>query len=117
VEYVVAQEFLDEIHEKPSVVSPNDTNNYTLGKIGGHNVIIAVLRNSEYRTASATSVATSILNTFHNIRIGLIVGISGGVLSERYNVRLGDIIVSVPRDSKGSVLQYDFSKSIQYQKF
>jgi nucleoside phosphorylase len=117
VEYVVAQEFLDEMHEKPSVVSPNDTNDYTLGKIGGHNVVIAVLPNGEYGTASAASVATSMLNTFHNIRIGLMVGIGGGVPSERHDVRLGDIVVSASRNGEGGVLQYDFGKSIQYQIF
>ena len=42
-EYVAAQTFLDEEHEGPEYVSPNDNNDYTLGKIGKHNVVIAVL--------------------------------------------------------------------------
>lgn len=117
VEYIAAQEFLDKEHDKPSFVSPNDANDYTLGKIGEHNVVIAVLPDSEYRTASAASVATNILNSFHNIRIGLMVGIGGGIPSESHDIRLGDVVVSTPRGGESSVFQYDFSKSIQDQSF
>ncbi|KAJ6088656.1 hypothetical protein N7486_009917 [Penicillium sp. IBT 16267x] len=108
VEYVAAQEFLDEEHDKPSFVSPNDTNDYTLGKMCEHNVVIAVLPDGEYGTASAANVATNMLNTFHNVRIGLMVGISGGVPSEKHDVRLGDVMVSAPRGGQGGVFQYDF---------
>ncbi|CAI7653375.1 unnamed protein product [Penicillium crustosum] len=117
VEYVAAQEFLDEEHEKPSFVSPNDTNDYTLGKMHEHNVVIAVLPDGEYGTASAANVAMNMLNSFHNIRIGLIVGIGGGVPSENHDIRLGDVVVSAPRDGKSGVFQYDFGKSIQGQEF
>ena len=71
---------------------------------------------SEYGTASAASVATNILNSFPNIRIGLIVGIGGGVPSKKHNVRLGDVVVSASRHG-GAVFQYDFGKSIQGQSF
>ncbi|KAJ5962644.1 hypothetical protein N7501_007585 [Penicillium viridicatum] len=117
VEYVAAQEFLDKEHDKPSFVSPNDTNDYTLGKMGEHNVVIAVLPDGEYGTASAANVATNMLNTFHNIRIGLMVGIGGGVPSESHDIRLGDVVVSAPRGGEGGVFQYDFGKSIQGQSF
>ena len=112
-EYVAAQEFLDEEHEAPDFVSPNDTNDYTLGKIGKHNVVIAVLPDGEYRTASAASVATNMFNSFPNVRIGLMVGIGGGVPSEKHDVRLGDVVVSAPRDGEGGAFQYDFGKTIQ----
>jgi nucleoside phosphorylase len=117
VEYVAAQEFLDEEHEKPSFVSPNDNNDYTLGKIHEHNVVIAVLPDGEYGTASAANIATNMLNTFHNVRIGLMVGIGGGVPSKKHDVRLGDVVVSTPRAGEGGVFQYDFGKSIQGQEF
>ena len=42
-EYVAAQAFLDEKHGRPENVSPHDNNDYTLGRIGKHNVVIAVL--------------------------------------------------------------------------
>ncbi|KND91791.1 hypothetical protein TOPH_03388 [Tolypocladium ophioglossoides CBS 100239] len=42
VEYVAAQEFLDEEHEAPEFVLLNDTNDYTFGRLGKHNVVIAL---------------------------------------------------------------------------
>ncbi|KAJ4857386.1 ankyrin repeats (3 copies) domain-containing protein [Trichoderma breve] len=96
-EYVAAQAFLDENHERPEYVSPNDNNDYTL--------------------ASAAIVARDMLHSFPNVRIGLMVGIGGGVPSQKHDIRLGDIVVSVPRDGKGGVFQYDFGKTIQNQSF
>lgn len=117
MEYVAAQELLDEEHEKPSFVTLNDVNDYTLGKMGEHKIVIAVLPDGEYGTAAAANIASSMLNSFRNIRIGLMVGIGGGVPSENHDIRLGDVVVSAPRDGKSGVLQYDFGKSIQGQSF
>lgn len=116
-EYVAAQAFLDEKHEGPEYVSPNDNNDYTLGKIGKHNVVAAVLPGGEYGIASAAIVARDMLHSFPNVRIGLMVGIGGGAPSQKHDIRLGDIVVSVPRDGKGGVFQYDFGKTIQNQSF
>ncbi|RYP26295.1 hypothetical protein DL768_011765 [Monosporascus sp. mg162] len=116
-EYVAAQTFLDERHEGPTFVSPHDNNDYTLGKIGKHNVVIAVMPDGEYGTASAASVARDMLHSFHNVRIGLMVGIGGGAPSKRGDVRLGDVVVSAPRNGQGGVFQYDFGKTIQDQTF
>lgn len=116
-EYVAAQAFLDEKHEGPEYVSPNDNNDYTLGRIGKHNVVIAVLPDGEYGTSSAAGVARDMLHSFPNVKIGLMVGIGGGAPSAKYDVRLGDIVVSAPHDGKGGVFQYDFGKTIQDQNF
>jgi nucleoside phosphorylase len=114
-EYVAAQAFLDERHEGLEAVSPNDNNDYTLGKVGKHNVVIAVLPEGEYGTSSAASVARDMLYSFPNVRIGLMVGIGGGAPSQKHDIRLGDIVVSAPRDGKGGVFQYDFNQMIQDQ--
>jgi nucleoside phosphorylase len=116
-EYVAAQAFLDEKHDRPECVSPNDNNIYTLGRVGKHKVVIAVLPDGEYGIAAAAGVARDILHSFPNIRIGLIVGIGGGAPSRKHDIRLGDIVVSAPRDGKGGVFQYDFGKTIQDQTF
>jgi nucleoside phosphorylase len=116
-EYVAAQTFLDEEHQGPESVSPNDNNDYTLGKIGKHNVVIAVLPEGEYGISSAAGVARDMLHSFPNVRIGLMVGIGGGAPSPKHDIRLGDIVVSIPRDGKGGVFQYDFGKTIQDQSF
>jgi nucleoside phosphorylase len=117
-EYVAAQVFLDERHEGARGVSTNDSNDYTLGRIGDHNVVIAVLPEGQYGTSSATSVAADMLHSFPNIRLGLMVGIGGGAPSQKHDIRLGDVVVSAPRDGKhGGVIQYDFGKTIQNQSF
>jgi nucleoside phosphorylase len=82
-EYVAAQAFLDEEHEGPEYVSPNDNNDHTLGKIGKHNVVIAVLPGGECGVASAAVVARDMLHSFPNVRIGLMVGIGGGAPSPK----------------------------------
>ena len=51
-EYVVAQAFLDEEQEGPK---------HVMGKVGKHNVVIAVLPDGEYGTSSAVSVARDML--------------------------------------------------------
>ncbi|KAF3075556.1 Ankyrin repeat domain-containing protein 50 [Trichoderma lentiforme] len=119
VEYVAAQELLDEEHEgpEPENLSPQDNNNYALGSIGMHNVVIATLPLGEYGTASAATVARDMMHSFQNVRIGLMVGIGGGAPSEHHDIRLGDIVVSSPKDGNSGLLQYDFGKNIQDQEF
>jgi hypothetical protein len=109
--------FFDEKHEGPEYVSINDNNDYTLGKIGKHNVVFAVLPRGEYGIASAAIVARDMLHSFPNVRIGLMVGIGGGAPSQKHDIRLGDFVVSEPRDRIGGVFHYDFGKTIQGQSF
>ena len=116
-EYVAAQEFLDEEHGRPQRVSDNDNNDYTLGKIDEHNVVIAVLPDGEYGIVSAATVASDMQHSFLNLRIGLMVGIGGGAPSKKHDIRLGDVVVSASCDREGGVFQYDFGKTIQDQKF
>jgi hypothetical protein len=68
-ENVAAMPFLDEEHEVPDV-SANDDNVYTLGKIGKHHVVVAILPDGEYGTDSAACVARDMVRSFPNIRIG-----------------------------------------------
>ncbi|KAG9853157.1 purine and uridine phosphorylase, partial [Aureobasidium melanogenum] len=117
-ESIAASLFLDdEEHERPDHVSINDSNNYTLGKMKGHNVVIAVLPDGEYGQTSATSVVKDMLASFPNIRIGLMVGIGGGAPTAQNDIRLGDVVVSSPQNKTGGVYQYDYGKLIQGQGF
>jgi nucleoside phosphorylase len=116
-EAVAARAFLDEEHESPQSVSENDNNDYTLGGIGKHRVVIVVLPDGEYGTTSAASAARDMLHSFPNIRIGLMVGIGGGAPSPEHDIRLGDVIISAPRNGNSGVLRYDFGKTIQNQSF
>ena len=116
-EYVAAQAFLDEKHEDPAYLPPRNNSDYTLGRMGKHNVVISVLPMGEYGTTSAARVAEDMMHSFPNIRIGLMVGIGGGVPSPKHDIRLGDIVVSIPNNGRGGVIQYDFGKTIQGQNF
>ena len=116
-EHVAAKAFLSEKHGRPEYVPPNDSNHYTLGRIGMHNVVIALLNDGEYGTSSAATVAKDMLRSFPKVRFGLLVGIGGGAPNRKHDIRLGDIVVSSPQDGKGGVLQYDFGKTMQDQSF
>lgn len=116
-EFVAATQFLDEKHEGPGYQLKNDNNSYALGSIGKHNVVIAVLPIGEYGTSAAANAARDMLRSFYNVRIGLMVGIGGGAPSQKHDIRLGDVVVSAPRDGNSGVFQYDFGKAIQGQSF
>ncbi|CAI6334359.1 unnamed protein product [Periconia digitata] len=116
-EYVAAQAFLDEVHDRPEYVHSHDNNDYTLGKIGKHYIVIAVLPDGEYGVTSAAAVARDMLHSFLNIRVGLLVGIGGGAPTPKQDIRLGDVVVCSPRDGKSGVFQYDFGKTIQEKSF
>lgn len=116
-ESVAAQELLDEEHDIPAYVAPSDNNVYSLGRIGLHKVVIAVLPRGQYGLSSATAVARDMMATFRNIRIGLMIGIGGGAPTVKHDIRLGDIVVSAPGEAQGGVIQYNFGKAMQEQNF
>ena len=116
-EYIAAQAFLDERHGGPKYISTSDNNDYTLGMIGDHNIVICASMDGEYGVASAATVARDMLYSFHNIRICLMVGIGGGAPNPKHDIRLGDVVVSASCSGNGGVFQYDFGKTVQDQSF
>lgn len=122
IEYAAAQEFLDEEHEGPRLAHQNDENHYTLGRIGKHNVVIAVLPRGDNGVAAAAMAAKDMMHSFPNVRVCLMVGIGGGAPSKRHDIRLGDVVVSVPTffgtgGNQGGVIQYDYGRTIQERCF
>ncbi|KAI1092542.1 ankyrin repeat protein [Rostrohypoxylon terebratum] len=112
-EQTAAVAMLDQIHpelDKP----PNDHNAYTLGSIGEHNIVIACLPKGKIGTNSAATVATRMVDTFPSIKVGLMVGIGGGIPPK---VRLGDVVVSAPVDEYPGVVQWDLGKAEKDGKF
>ncbi len=108
-ELIAAAAMLDEIHtDLPR--QPNDHNAYTLGCIGRHNVVVACLPKGETGNNNSATVAARMTSTFPSIKFGLMVGIGGGVPKL---VRLGDVVVSIPTDGFGGVVQWDFGKTEQ----
>lgn len=110
VELAAAQELLDEEHSTPPY-SDHDTNLYTCGRVGEHNVVVACLPKGQTGTNSAAAVAIQMKSTFSSTRVGLMVGIGGGVPSKEADVRLGDVAVSTPDKAHGGVVQYDLGKA------
>ncbi|RYP17562.1 hypothetical protein DL765_004451 [Monosporascus sp. GIB2] len=108
-ELIAAAAMLDETHpDLPR--QPNDHNAYSLGRVSGHNVVVACLPKGEIGNNNSAAVATRMTSTFPSIRFGLMVGIGGGVPK---SVRLGDVVVSTPTDGFGGVVQWDFGKTEQ----
>jgi nucleoside phosphorylase len=87
-----------------------DENSYSLGRIGRHNVVLAYMPGIG-KAASAT-VAASFRASFPSIRLGLVVGVCGGVpRDENTNaeILLGDVIIST------GVIQFDFGRQLPDQ--
>ena len=112
IELEAVRAVLDEKHCQQNN-SDGDTNTYTLGRIGKHNVVITCIPEGRYGTAQAGIVATHMCSTFKRLRFGLMVGIGGGAPSEGNDVRLGDVVVSQPTGVSGGVVQYDFGKAME----
>jgi len=108
-ELSAAAEMLDEEHQC-ILHNTNDSNSYQFGRIRGHNVVIGALPSGSADLVSAANVASNMKSSFHNIRMGLMVGIGGGVPSEKYDIRLGDVVVSQPAGDFGGVVQHDIGK-------
>ncbi|RDW63284.1 hypothetical protein BP6252_10829 [Coleophoma cylindrospora] len=101
---------LDEEHtDLPQ--NPNDTNIYTFGRIGEHNVVVVCMPEGALGTSWAATVATQMMCHFSSIRFSLMVGVGGGVPSEKCDIRLGDVVISKPEGKLGGVVQYLFGKT------
>ncbi|GES60394.1 WD-repeat protein [Aspergillus terreus] len=116
LEMAAAKTMLDEIHD-PLPQPPTDQNTYTLGKVSGHNVVIACLQSGIYGVTSAAIALAHFLPTFPSVKFGLLVGVAGGVPSATNDIRLGDVVVSKPTGSSGGVIQYDLGKALVGGRF
>ncbi|EMR67151.1 putative pfs domain protein [Eutypa lata UCREL1] len=95
--------------EHPQLQSQQgDPNIYVLGLLSGHNVVLACLPGNQGKGSAAT-VATNLARTFPSIQWRFLVGIGGGVPT-KHDVRLGDVVVSMPDGQYGGVVQYDLGK-------
>ena len=116
-EIAAAKSMLEEIHEDLEDQHTSDHNNYQLGRIHYHNIIIASLPAGLCGTTSAATVVKDMLRTFPSIRFGLMVGIGGAAPSSIHDIRLGDVVVSEPTGASGGVIQFDRGKKTQGGNF
>ncbi|GFP59300.1 hypothetical protein TASIC1_0012030300 [Trichoderma asperellum] len=108
-ELMAVRALFDNRHSNLSTIA-GDSNQYALGDMEGHWVVATCLPDGEYGTNSAASVASNLKCSFSTIRFCLLVGIGGGVPSEKKDIRLGDVVVSLPTGTSPGVLQYDLGK-------
>ncbi|KAI1754784.1 hypothetical protein F4782DRAFT_462126 [Xylaria castorea] len=116
-ELVAARALLDEEHVALDHIPVRDNNSYTLGRLGKHNVVIAVMPHWQYGHVSAANAARDRVRSFPNVRIGLMVGIGAGAPSAQHDIRLGDVVVCSPGYENGGVFQFDYGKTIQDESF
>ncbi|CAG8956321.1 hypothetical protein HYFRA_00003701 [Hymenoscyphus fraxineus] len=116
VELEAATEMLDEKHGsfKGDSVDPNV---YILGRIGQHNVVIVCLAKGWIGPASAATTVTHMLHTFRHLKLGLLVGVGGGVPSTAADIRLGDVVVSFPGNGSGGVVAWTRGKILPGNEF
>ncbi|KAJ6785095.1 hypothetical protein PWT90_03552 [Aphanocladium album] len=96
--------------EHPSLPKkPGDSNLYILGELSGHNVVLAWLSGKQGKGAAAI-VATNLSRSFPAVQWRFLVGIGGGVPSAKHDIRLGDVVISMPDGHHGGVVQYDLGK-------
>ncbi|KAI1429830.1 purine and uridine phosphorylase [Xylaria sp. FL1777] len=82
--------------------APGDANTYTTGRIGNHNIVLA-LPNMGKATAAGT--AASLRSSYSRLKLVFLVGICGGVpRTAAHEALLGDVIISK------TVIQFDFGR-------
>ncbi|KAM0213246.1 hypothetical protein ACHAPA_003161 [Fusarium lateritium] len=80
-----------------------DTNTYITGRIGEHNIVLAIL--PSIGTISAAATAASLRSSYTNLKLAILVGICGGVPRiADFDMLLGDVVVSK------TVIQYDYGR-------
>ena len=109
IELIAATGMLDEKFDSNHLPRGEDDDMiYTVGQIGRHKIVLTCLTSAG--TTPATTAAFFMRRAFPKIRVGLMVGIGGGVPSKKHDIRLADIVVSEPSKGSSGVFQYDHVK-------
>ncbi|KAG2009378.1 hypothetical protein GB937_007781 [Aspergillus fischeri] len=104
----------DEIFDRGSGTDlashPQDKNKYTLGRIGHHHVVLVHM--PAMGKLYASTAAASIVLSYPSIKLGLVVGVCGGVpyTQDGHDIVLGDVIIST------GLLLYDESNALAFDK-
>ncbi|KAF4175669.1 hypothetical protein CNMCM7927_004678 [Aspergillus lentulus] len=78
-------------------------NGYTFGQVGKHYGTISCLPLGGYGSTSSTNAAKDMMHRLPTIPITLVVGIGGSLPNSGHDIRLGDVVVSIPSVSEGCV--------------
>ncbi|KAF3183253.1 hypothetical protein TWF788_005641 [Orbilia oligospora] len=114
LELKAATAVLDKIHPELPIPDKNDTNSYKFGQVGSYNIVLACLPSGSMGTTSAAVVVANMHRSFPFVGNCLMVGIGGGApLLPQNDIRLGDVVVGIPKGNYGGVLPYLFGKTMQ----
>ncbi|KAI0466842.1 hypothetical protein F4859DRAFT_496110 [Xylaria cf. heliscus] len=117
-ELMAVRALFDRRHDNVDIPR-DDSNHYALGEICHHMVVAACLPAGDIGTNSAAHSISNMNRSFPSLRLGfcLLVGIGGGAPSEDNDIRLGDVVVSLPTGTYPGVLQYDRGKEKENTSF
>lgn len=108
---------LDKVHEGVQLAE-GDKNTYVLGEINGHNIAMTCLPAGSIGQTSAATVATDMRHSFPRIQFGLMVGIGGGAPNPSArpdeDIRLGDVVVSIPTGELGMVPDSHGTRAVHF---
>lgn len=108
IEVAAAKATLDRVHDNlPPDWNSDDNNNYILGSLQGHNVVVAYPNSGGYGATSLADVATQLHASYPSVRFNLMVGIAGGVPDTKEDIRLGDVVVGKSAAGGPGVVEYD----------
>ncbi|KAF5692068.1 purine uridine phosphorylase [Fusarium denticulatum] len=116
IEMAAAEGMLDEVFQAPGQ-GVLDENIYVVGRIAHLKTVIVCLPYRVAGTTSATRVAEHMRQTFTALQYTLLVGVGGGMPSKEVDVRLGDVVVSAPSPNSTGVVQYDYGKDFENDRF
>ncbi|KAI6084967.1 hypothetical protein F4821DRAFT_241966 [Hypoxylon rubiginosum] len=106
VEVAAAKAALDRVHDNlPTDQDSDGNNNYILGNLQGHNVVVAYPK--VYGKSSLADVTAQLHASYPSVRFNLMVGIAGGVPDTKDDVRLGDVVVSKSAAGWSGIVEYD----------
>ncbi|OTA61547.1 purine and uridine phosphorylase [Hypoxylon sp. EC38] len=117
IEAQAALHMLDHRHTGSFPLSRGDDYVFQAGDMCGHNIAIATLpAGQEYGTGSAAALASQAKRFFPNFWFGLLVGVAAGIPDFRRSpprdIRLGDVLVSIPDVDHAGAIAYDLGKEI-----
>ncbi|KAF5642474.1 nucleoside phosphorylase [Fusarium tjaetaba] len=116
IELKAIRALFDQRHQSLTRVI-GDNNQYALGEMARHMVVATSLPAGEYGTNAAASAISDMMRSFVSIQFCLVVGIAGGAPSDDHDIRLGDVVVSLPTSIFPGVIQYDLGKENEGSEF
>ncbi|KIX93064.1 uncharacterized protein Z520_11121, partial [Fonsecaea multimorphosa CBS 102226] len=119
IEAEAALGMLDKKHEGHFESVTSDDYIYLGGEINNHNVVIATWpAGQNYGPGSAAALANQVKARFPRLWFSLLVGVAAGLPNlcpkdpgKCRDIRLGDVLVSVPSQQNTGVIHYDLGKA------